>query len=438
MTTTSPAIDASRDDRLVEALCRAAAAEPGSAETAVREHVRRLAPLADALERERLVDAAVARLDGLGPLDSLIRDRSVDEVLVNAGGEIWVERAGRPGTPGIDCRGRPRGRDRADPRTARSSARSHHTDCRRPPQRRDPRLRGGPPSQRRRHDPVAATLPQRTAPADGLRRRGRHRSARRTRRATLQHGHLRRHVNRQDIAALQLARPHRSRRAHRAARGHGGVGPARRASRSPRSPAGDHRRRGSDLGRTAPAHRVAVTTRPSRRRRSAWSRSARPRPGAEHRSRRFVVDLPRQQRPGRPASSRDARGPGRSGMAATGDPRPPHSVHRCHRPRRAHHRAGTTSQRDRRGRRSRRSAGNTSDRHRRRARGHASPIEEASSGDVCRHARCRHGHVTRRCRVGDPAGRRVRPLPRHPADVLTPRPKIAPTPGPPVGGTTAR
>ena len=90
----SQGIDAALDDRLVEALCRAAEAEPGSAEAAVREHVRRLAPLADAVERERLVDAAVARLDGLGPLDALIRDGSVDEVLVNSGGEIWVERAG--------------------------------------------------------------------------------------------------------------------------------------------------------------------------------------------------------------------------------------------------------------------------------------------------------------------------------------------------------
>jgi pilus assembly protein CpaF len=93
------------DQRLVAALCRAAQGEPGSAETAVREHVRRLAPLAGAAERERLIGAAVARLDGLGPLDALIRDASVDEVLVNGGGEIWIERAGileRRGSIGVD------------------------------------------------------------------------------------------------------------------------------------------------------------------------------------------------------------------------------------------------------------------------------------------------------------------------------------------------
>ena len=93
------------DERLVAALCRAAQGEPGSAEAAVREHVRRLAPLAGAAERERLVGAAVARLDGLGPLDALLRDADVDEVLVNGGGEIWIERAGvleRSGSIGAD------------------------------------------------------------------------------------------------------------------------------------------------------------------------------------------------------------------------------------------------------------------------------------------------------------------------------------------------
>jgi pilus assembly protein CpaF len=94
MTSTATWIGDDVDERLVAALCRAAQGEPGSAETAVREHVRKLAPLAGEIERERLVGAAVARLDGLGPLDALVRDTTVDEVLVNGGGEIWVERAG--------------------------------------------------------------------------------------------------------------------------------------------------------------------------------------------------------------------------------------------------------------------------------------------------------------------------------------------------------
>jgi pilus assembly protein CpaF len=82
------------DERLVEALCRAAEGDDGDADTVVRTHVRRVAPLASAAETECLVRAAVARLDGLGALDALIHDGLVDEVLVNAGGDIWVESDG--------------------------------------------------------------------------------------------------------------------------------------------------------------------------------------------------------------------------------------------------------------------------------------------------------------------------------------------------------
>jgi pilus assembly protein CpaF len=82
------------DDRLVAALCRAAEHDHGDADTVVRAHVRRVAPLASAATSEQLVRAAVARLDGLGALDALLTDPAVDEVLVNAGGDVWVERDG--------------------------------------------------------------------------------------------------------------------------------------------------------------------------------------------------------------------------------------------------------------------------------------------------------------------------------------------------------
>jgi pilus assembly protein CpaF len=88
------AIDHTPDERLVRALCAAAESEPGRAETAVRVHLKRLAPLAGPDESERLVRAAVARLDGLGTLDALLHDERVDEVLVNAGGQVWVDRGG--------------------------------------------------------------------------------------------------------------------------------------------------------------------------------------------------------------------------------------------------------------------------------------------------------------------------------------------------------
>jgi pilus assembly protein CpaF len=82
------------DPRLVDALCRAAEDDDGDADAVVRAHVRRVAPLATSAESEQLVRAAVARLDGLGALDALLHATDVDEVLVNAGGDIWVERDG--------------------------------------------------------------------------------------------------------------------------------------------------------------------------------------------------------------------------------------------------------------------------------------------------------------------------------------------------------
>ncbi len=83
------------DEHLVAELCRAASIERGDAATVVRAHLRRVAPLASPMAGEALVRAAVARLDGLGSLDALLADDAVDEVLVNAHGDVWVERDGR-------------------------------------------------------------------------------------------------------------------------------------------------------------------------------------------------------------------------------------------------------------------------------------------------------------------------------------------------------
>ena len=105
------------------------------------------------------------------------------------------------------------------------------------------------------------------------------------------------------------------------------------------------------IGRAAPAHRPAPASRPPRRRRSSRPRGPRARPGAEHRTRRLVVDLSRQQRPRRATSARDARRPGRPVVAAARRSRPPRALHRRRRPRRADCRRVSPGQRDRRGRR---------------------------------------------------------------------------------------
>ena len=70
--------------------------DPGADVTAAcRQHALSLAPLLAPAELDALVQRVVARVQGLGPLDPLLADPDVTEVMVNAGTEVWVERAGR-------------------------------------------------------------------------------------------------------------------------------------------------------------------------------------------------------------------------------------------------------------------------------------------------------------------------------------------------------
>ena len=69
--------------------------EPGPDLAAAAErHARALAPLLPSRERAQIVDAALAHTSGLGPLEPLLADPMVTEIMVNAGTEVWVERAG--------------------------------------------------------------------------------------------------------------------------------------------------------------------------------------------------------------------------------------------------------------------------------------------------------------------------------------------------------
>ena len=136
------------DEQLVTELCRAAAAERGDPDTVVRAHLRRVAPLAGPDVGELLVRAAVARLDGLGSLDPLLADDTVDEVLVNAHGDVWVERDGSMTRAGHLAAVGPGCRHRAHPGPARSSARPVQPDRRRPAPEWLTGLRGDPTGRR--------------------------------------------------------------------------------------------------------------------------------------------------------------------------------------------------------------------------------------------------------------------------------------------------
>ena len=70
-------------------------------DASVRRLVDREAAALSAPERDGLAARVVALSTGLGPLDPLLADPTVDEVMVNGPGAVWVERAGRVEPTGV-------------------------------------------------------------------------------------------------------------------------------------------------------------------------------------------------------------------------------------------------------------------------------------------------------------------------------------------------
>jgi pilus assembly protein CpaF len=62
---------------------------------AVADAVRRAHPLLDEAGVSAVAAAVAARASGLGPLDPLLHDPEITEVMVNGDGAVWVERRGR-------------------------------------------------------------------------------------------------------------------------------------------------------------------------------------------------------------------------------------------------------------------------------------------------------------------------------------------------------
>jgi pilus assembly protein CpaF len=86
-------------ERLAVSLRERLVAEAGEGEadvpTRIRSLVEREAGLLDAEQREALVARVAERSFGLGPLEPLLRDPAVDEVMVNGPDAVFVERAGQ-------------------------------------------------------------------------------------------------------------------------------------------------------------------------------------------------------------------------------------------------------------------------------------------------------------------------------------------------------
>lgn len=87
-------------DAAVDEVCRLAADLHGDVGVVVESQIDRVAPLATTGERAAIAARSIARLDGLGVLDEYLRDDTIDEILVNAGREVIVERRGRLETVG--------------------------------------------------------------------------------------------------------------------------------------------------------------------------------------------------------------------------------------------------------------------------------------------------------------------------------------------------
>ena len=59
-----------------------------------RRLARHLLPLTDEREVEAVAQAAVAHVAGLGPLQPFLIDPGVNEIMINNGGDVWIERDG--------------------------------------------------------------------------------------------------------------------------------------------------------------------------------------------------------------------------------------------------------------------------------------------------------------------------------------------------------
>ncbi len=82
------------DDAVGQIRDRLLSEQPADAASAIATYVNDLFPLLPANDRHRVAADLGAELLGLGPLQQLMDDPEVEEILVNAGRDIWIDRRG--------------------------------------------------------------------------------------------------------------------------------------------------------------------------------------------------------------------------------------------------------------------------------------------------------------------------------------------------------
>jgi pilus assembly protein CpaF len=87
-------------ERLIDR-ARAGETDGGGLEAEVRSLVDREAGSLPGADRDSLCERVLLLATGLGPLEPLLSDRAVDEVMVNGPGEVYVERAGIVSRTGV-------------------------------------------------------------------------------------------------------------------------------------------------------------------------------------------------------------------------------------------------------------------------------------------------------------------------------------------------
>ena len=258
-------------------------------------------PLLNRNERQRLVNEILDETFGFGPLELLLKDDKIGDIMINGPKKIYVEKEGRIQRSEVVFRDNEHLLQIIDRIVSRVGRRVDETspmvDARLPERlavQRDHPAAG--PRRPRGHDPdvrLQAALQGRPAPLQGVHARDARADGRGDEGPAERH-HLGRHRLGQDDAAehaLQLhpARPPRDHDRGRR-RAPAPAGPRRAAGDPPGQHRGPGRRHGDRPGEERPAY----AARPDHHRRVPRRRDARHDPGHEHRPRRLDDHRPRQ------------------------------------------------------------------------------------------------------------------------------------------------